>query len=58
MENMNKKTYQKPAVEIEDKTVNAVEAYSAAAVPAAAPAIGPVASGGVSIVAAVYSKNC
>lgn len=58
MEDNKKREYCKPLVEVESKSINPVEAYSAAAGPVAAPAAGPVAAGGSAIVAAIYTKNC
>jgi len=53
-----KQKYEKPILKIEEKEPSGIEAYSAAAVPAAYPAIKPCVTGGFIIVAAVFTKYC
>ena len=53
-----KKRYEKPMAKIEDTTTNGAQAYSAAAVPVAAPAVEPVIAGTATLVAAVVIAWC
>lgn len=55
---MEEMKYEKPSIEVKDTTVSSDEAYSAAAVPVAAPAVEPVATVGAGVGAAAFSKYC
>lgn len=50
--------YEKPSIEVKDATVSSDEAYSAAAVPVAAPAVEPVAVVGAAAGGAAFTKYC
>lgn len=50
--------YEKPTATIQESTLNADEAYSAAAVPAAAPAVQPALTVGAAVGAAAFTKYC
>lgn len=58
MEDSKKKEYERPAVVVDETNMEIDEAYSAAAVPAAAPAVTPVASAGGTVAAAILAKWC
>jgi len=59
MDNNEKiKNYERPMARVEKTTIDAEEAYSAAAVPAFAPAIEPVVWCGGTIAATVLMKYC
>ena len=55
---MNKNEYEKPVVKIQEANIDANEAYSAAAVPVAAPAVEPALTVGAGVGAAAFSKYC
>lgn len=55
---MEKKEYEKPIAIVEKADLNAEEAYSAAAVPAFAPAVEPVVWCGGTIAMTVLVKYC
>lgn len=50
--------YEKPKAVVAEANVEAEEAYSAAAVPAFAPAVEPVIYGGTMLVAGAFTKWC
>lgn len=54
----NKIQYEKPMAFVSGADIEAEEAYSAAAVPAFAPAVEPVIYGGTMLVAGAFTKWC
>jgi len=55
---MENNTYEKPVATVTVVDVSAEEAYSAAAVPAFAPAVNPAIYGGTMLVAGAFTKWC